>query len=193
MRVNAFSLGLAIEKCGGTPPPIEMTSDRFAQDLFPDLDLIAQKGFNDEVDERDKALATVGPDCQDLLPGLAAYEDWRDLFHDWTVLAETTQAESTALAATKAHAAACLRDRSGLTVDDADPTTYLRSVNIEMSADGTTRADSLRYASIYAECTRGYFNTMGSELAKRRSQLVERNRELLERFARELAGAGYVP
>lgn len=68
MRVNAFVLGMAIVQCGGEPPPLDMTSDRIAQDLFPDLDLIRRQGFGDEVDQRDAALETVGSDCEDLVP-----------------------------------------------------------------------------------------------------------------------------
>lgn len=193
MRVNAFDLQLGITECGGTPPPIDMTSDRFAQDLFPDLELIRTQGFSDEVDARDVALETVTGECDDLAPDLDAFEDWRRLVFDWSNRAETVKAESQLVAAAKPAMASCLRERSGLSVDSADPTTYLQSVNLEMSQDGTDRADHMRYAIAYADCGKAYFDAMATELERVRPALVEQNREVLQRYAAEIAAAGYVP
>lgn len=193
MRVNAFILGLAIVECDGEPPPLDMTSDRMAQDLFPDLELIREQGFNDEVDHREIAVETVESNCPDLAPDLPTHRKWRNVSYEWEILAEDIQARSGALAATKSDAERCLRDRTGLDIEEGDPTTYLRSVNAELAKRGTGNEDMMRYAGAYAECMAEYFEVMESELLERRPEFAERNRELLARYAAEIAAAGYVP
>lgn len=78
-------------------------------------------------------------------------------------------------------------------MEDDDPTTFLRSSTYESSKTGDGREDEMRRAEAYADCMAEYFEVMESELLKKRPEFVERNREVLERFASELSGAGYVP
>lgn len=170
-----------------------MTDDRIAQDMFPDLALIRREGFGGEVNHRDLAIETIRSDCPDLTPGLIYYADIRNLEYEWTLRAQEVRDGSEAVAQTKEPAAECLRDRTGLEAEDADPTTFLRSTTYEMSKGTTSREEEMAYAEAYADCMTDYFDAMASELMERRPEYVERNREVLERFAVEISAAGYVP
>ena len=53
--------------------------------------------------------------------------------------------------------------------------------------------DQRKFSLVYARCTRGYFAALAAQLRPMKRRLIERNRELLERFAAQLAALGYVP
>lgn len=188
MRIKAFMRGLAIKQCGGTPDPVDSTADRYAQDLFPDLDLIRNRGFSESTD----AAESVDPDCALLPRQVRAYVAWMDQGAKWQDLAAGIQRTSRALAVQKPRMAACLRSRTGLHVTEKDPTNFLYSVN-KADQDGASRAKYMAWSAAYAACGRAYFAELGSQLAQRRPDLVRQNRELLTTLAAEVVDAGYTP
>jgi hypothetical protein len=105
-----------------------------------------------------------------------------------------TATQSAPVVATHARTAACLRRQTGLTVDESDPVgSYLDSVDgtLTKAADFTTARR--RFSTVFATCAKDYFAALRAQLLAARPDLVERNRELLERYAGELAALGYVP
>jgi hypothetical protein len=103
-----------------------------------------------------------------------------------------------ALGAKKA-AGACFA-AAGKPVDRIDPAEPIQSF-FSLTDSAALHAGNRRevhrierdMGRIYARCTKPYFATITDYLAKRRPAIIERNRELLERFAGEIAAAGYVP
>ena len=49
------------------------------------------------------------------------------------------------------------------------------------------------FSAAFVRCTPSYFAAMAAQLKPMKRRLMERNRELLERYAAELAALGYVP
>lgn len=190
MRVQMFVVSIGVKECGGDPPPLDSTEDRPAQNLYPDLELIRERGFAENLPSYREGL---GADCPDLAPdNLESWEAWRELTFLWDDVSLTVQGESEALDAEEDVLAQCLQDRTGLNFDEADPTTFLLAVD-NAHVDGATDQEMKSFAAAYAECGKPYFSAFAAELQDDRKKLIERNRELLTRFALEIADAGYVP
>lgn len=190
MRVQTFAISIGVQECGGDPIQLDSTEDRPAQNLYPDLELIRERGFAENGpsyrDDLDADCAEIAPDS------LTSWDAWRSLETAWDDAALTAQEESPALDNQKASMAKCLRDETGLAVDDEDPTKFLLAVD-NADIDGATDQDMMGFAAAYAQCGQPYFDTFASELEDERKDLVERNRETLTRFAVEISDAGYVP
>ena len=86
--------------------------------------------------------------------------------------------------------AQCLRDRTGLIFDELDR--FLLAVD-NADIEGATDQEMQGFAVDYADCGKPYFEMFASELQDERKVFIERNREVMTRFAVEIADAGYVP
>lgn len=190
MRVQMFSMSIAVQECGGDAIPITSTEDRPAQNLYPDLDLIRERGFAENGPSyRDDLDAS----CEELAPdSLNAWGAWRDLAFEWEDAALTAEQESAAMEAVRPQMAQCLSERTGLSFEAEDPTTFLLAVDYA-DIDGATDKQMREFAAAYADCGKPYFDTLATELKDTRTQLIERHREALTEFAVEIADAGYVP
>lgn len=190
MRVNNFLRGVGLAECGGEAVPLESTYDRYSQDLYPDLSLIRARGFVEKAPDYDE---DPPGDCSELAPdGIPSWSEWFGLIGEWTDISYAVKDQDADVAAERPAMASCLQRRTGLSFDAHDPTTFLRAVN-EADAHTTSDKDRAEWAVTYAGCGADYFDAMESALMTRRPALIERNRELLERFAADLSAAGYVP
>lgn len=192
MRVQEFGRQKAIAECGGKAGPIDGTSNRFDQSHFPDLELIRKRGFfeQEETDQEDKQLEGLDPRC-DLTPDLPRYTAWFVLQTPWGDVVASTEQDS-GLTALKGPMADCLVRKTGLAVERSDPTTFLRAVNTA-NATGASQGELKNMAAAYADCGAPYFGKFRELLLRKRPAMVERNRELIERYASQIVGAGYVP
>jgi hypothetical protein len=192
MRVILASIGLPNAACGGkNVRDLRNTSLRFDQARYADLDLIAAKGLTErEMPQPARASAS----CR--MKKLPSFEQWSALAASWQD-ATLTAANAPSVVATHGRTAKCLRQASGLKVDDGDPTaSYLNAVDYVLSGLSSpvlSAQDQRKFSQVYARCTRGYFAALAAQLRPAKARLVERNRELLERYAAELAALGYVP
>jgi hypothetical protein len=190
MRVQTFLMSIGVGECGGEPIPIDSTQDRPAQNLYPDLELIRERGFVEQGPSYRDALSD---DCEELAPdSIESWGAWRDLTFQWEDEALTVQEEAPTLEEEKTSMTDCLVERTGLNVDEEDPTTFLRAVD-DADVNGATDQQMKDFAIAYADCGQTYFDAFAAELQGRRKDLIERNRETLARFAVEIADAGYVP
>ena len=193
MRVLQFGREQAIEKCGGEAGPIDGTANRYDQSRFPDLALIRSRGFSEPeaTAAEDRRLEAIGGDCRDLAPPFPAYRRWFVLQSPWADVV-TAAEQDERLTRLKAPMATCLDDATGLDVAADDPVnSFLRAVNTELAHGSAGREKSL--ARAYADCAAPYFDELRTLLLARRPALVERHRELITTYAREISGAGYVP
>jgi hypothetical protein len=192
MRVMLASIGLPNVACGGENfHDLSDTSFRFDQARYADLDLIAGKGLTEpgmaqptRADEACRARKT------------PSYSQWHMLGAAWRD-ATLAAANASRVVATHARTAQCLQRASGLRVDAGDPTaSYLAAVDYALSALKSAEVSSSserKFSAAFAHCTRSYFAALGAQLKPAKQRLVERNKELLERYAAELAALGYVP
>ena len=187
IRVQTFVRSWGVDRCGGTGAPLDSTADRFAQDTLPSLELIREKGFTEPVLESFKGARD---DCQigdELQAAAPAFEDWYALTVPWHQLVETTLADPS-LTSLEAPMAGCLREATGLDVDDRNPATSFVG-----AVDGSTEVVKQRAAEAYADCGADYFGELEELLLAQRPAYVAQHRALLERFAAQLAGLGYRP
>jgi hypothetical protein len=193
MRVNNFLRGVGLAECGGGPVPIDGTYDRYSQDLYPDLELIRERGFTEteqgyELPEDDV--------CPDFAPdSIASWPRWYRLIGDWTDLAYSLRDQDPGVAAEEPEMARCLRERTGLRFEEHDPTTFIRAMMVANVDGGASvgAPEHRAWATAYADCGAGYFGALADALLAERDAFVERNREVLTEFARDIAEAGYVP
>lgn len=194
MRVREFIRQKGIQECGGKPGPVDSTANRYGQDSYPDLELIRERGFSEPEAARqeDEQLERLGSSCKNLYPDIPGFDQWwGPLQGAWE---ETVRAalQDSSLNPLKPPMAKCLTEKSGLAADPADPAvSFLRSVNLAMSAPG--KAPEKVFAAAYADCGKPYFDRVRELLLERRPAMVERNREVIETFAKGLVAAGYVP
>ena len=192
---------LANVECGGEPfDDLGSTAARYNQARFADLELIAEKGLGEiggmTMAEAEEQVQRVDLwECE--FDVLESYWDWHNLQEPWHDIVLEAD-EQPAVVATKQGTAHCLRTQSGvgIDIDDARPTeTYLSGTDLHYQQGDfdDLEVERQRLSDVYVECTGDYFEALEAELRPRRDQMVERNRELLERFAGEVAEAGYVP
>lgn len=188
MRVESFLTSIGVVECGGEPIPIDFTGDRPDQSLYPDLELIRERGFAETGPSyRD----TLSVDCAEIAPdSIQSWTPWRNLLFEWSDATLEVQEKSKALEAEGEVMARCLRDRTGLAFDELG--TFLLAVD-NAHIEGASDSEMLGLAAAYADCGKPYFETLANELKAERKAQVERNRETLTRFAIEIADAGYVP
>jgi len=189
IRVQTFLRGWGIERCGGTAAPIDSTADRFEQDVLPDLELIRERGFTEPVQESTRG---VDEDCQigDLLQAAApAWGEWRELVGPWLDLVDETLGDE-GLVALRAPMAECLRQATGLAIDDADPVGSLFDAADDRDA---TDQEQRQTAAAFADCGADYFGRLEGLLRDERPAYVEQHRDLLEDFAHQIAAMGYAP
>ncbi|KAB2811905.1 hypothetical protein F9L07_08685 [Pimelobacter simplex] len=191
MRVNRFVHNWGLERCGGKPPPLDGTSDRYEQGLYPDLDLIREKGFI----EPDEKFTYGREECQigDVVAQrMPTFRDWLGLTVPWDEITQSVLQDES-LIPVKATMATCLRVRTRLEVSDEDPAlSYMGSVNKAVLEDYSTQK-IMKYSVPFADCGEDYYATLARLLEKKRPALIERHREVLEKFAAELVEVGYVP
>ena len=192
MRVTLASIGLANAACGGERiANLGDTSLRFDQARYADLKLIAAKGFTEREPPQP---ARASEACR--ARKLPSFAQWANLGAAWQD-ATLTAASSDQVVATHARTAECLQRESGLNVASGEPTgSYLNAVDYVLSSQTSAQASSRlrhKFAAAYVRCTPSYFAAMAALLKPMKRRLVERNRELLERYAAELAALGYVP
>ncbi|MFT3862232.1 hypothetical protein [Micropruina sp.] len=196
MRVQQFARNEGIRKCGGEPGRVEATMNRPAQHLYPNLELIRERGFaeNKESLEEDARIERLPTSCPNLIPSIPRVEDWHNLQAAWEKDAYVAAANST-LAKSKDSMARCLTDRIGKDVDPADPAvSFLRIADDTMlETDDWETGGEQKYAAAYADCGKEYFAKLGELLLKQRPEQIERNREVLTEFAVGIVKAGYVP
>lgn len=190
MRVKLAIKNTIQTGCGARPIDIDSTYDRFDQAHYADLDLIAQRGLTET--ESNSVDAEVDESCaKKVFPlsevwfqstGQAWYEATQEAVNDPAVIA------------THAPTAECLSAKIGWTVEQSDPVAYFLANadrHLQQSSDWKEAHD--KASRVFVECTGQYFASLRQALLPRRQALVERNRELLQSMADELAAKGYVP
>lgn len=192
IRITLASIGFPNAACGGRNfANLNNTSFRFDQARYADLNLIAKKGLS-EPELRQPA--RVNAACR--ARKVPAFSRWYALSALWQD-ATLTAADSSPVVATHARTAACLHRVTQLTVSAGDPTaSYLNSVDYALSGLKSRKQSKTlerRFSLAYARCTTSYFAALGAQLRPVKARLIERNRELLEQYASELAALGYVP
>lgn len=190
MRVQTFLANIGIEECGGTPDPLDQTSDRYSQDQIPNLDLIREHGFTEpEAPGR----TSVDDSCDEIAPdSIGSFDRWMETRSPWWTSVDRLM-DDPSLDELKVSMAQCLRDRSGLKVKEADPAgSFLGAVDGALQRDGT-EAESDSWAADYADCGEPLFSAFGELLKPERAELVEQDIKLLTRLATEMAQAGYRP
>lgn len=198
IRVLHNARSIANVACGGsalgTP---NSTYSRYDQSRYADLSLIAEKGFTESEESLPESNKKVDAGAC-AAKALSSYHEWRVLAAPWTDIVRTA-IQAPAVTATKPEVASCLTTKSlgDVVADEEDPTaTFLSNTDGYLSGDKQGRPheqEMQRLSDVYAECTGNYFEALEAELAPERERMVERHRELLERFAAELSAAGYVP
>lgn len=189
MRVQMFAMSMAVQECGGQPVPLTSTEDRPAQNLYPDLDLIRDRGFAENGPSYRDSLP---PDCTELAPdGLPSWGAWRDVMVEWENEALTAQSDPS-VAGVRDQMSQCLSERTGLEFSREDPTSFLLAVDYA-DIDGATDRQMKGFASAYADCGKPYFDTIAALLKSTRDDYIERHREALAEFAVQIADSGYVP
>jgi hypothetical protein len=192
IRVHTFLRGWGIERCGGTAAPLDSTADRFDQDLFPSLDLIRERGFTEPTQE---SFAGARDDCEigeELQEHAPALQDWFELAGPWHDLSDAV-VQNPELVALGRPMAQCLRQATGLEIDDKDPAgSFLGAVD-QAGGRSATDHEQMERAAAYADCGKSYFGTLEELLMGQRPTYVERHRELLEEFARQISALGYTP
>jgi hypothetical protein len=187
IRVNTFIRSWGVDACGGRGAPVDSTAYRFEQNVLPNLELIRDKGFTEPDGESGKG---VRDDCQigdALEAGAPAFEEWYALAGPWHEVVQATLRDP-GVTTLEAPMAQCLHAATGLEVDARDPaTSFLGAV------DGSGGARTHQDAAAYADCGADYFGEIEQLLLAQRPAYVAQHRQLLEQFAVELAGLGYVP
>jgi hypothetical protein len=191
MRITLASIGYPNAACGGENfSNLNDTSLRLDQARYADLQLIAKKGLSQPEPPLPPRMSA---SC--LAKQTPAFSAWHALAGAWQD-ATLTAANSAPVVATHAKTASCLRKATGLAVSVGDPTAaYLNKVDYALSGVGGTQWTVLerKFSLAYARCAQSYFAAMARQLRPVKRRLIERNRELLERYASELAALGYVP
>ena len=193
MRVMNFLRGVGLGECGGGPVPLDNTYDRYSQDLYPDLELIRERGLTEH--EQGYSL-DVAEDCPDLAPdSISSWPRWFRLIGEWTDLAYSIRDQDPGVAAERPGMATCLKERTGLEFEQHNPTSYLSATMVATvkASPADTVASRRKWSTAYADCSGSYFGAMADALLAQRDAYVERNRETLTAFAEDLAAAGYVP
>lgn len=186
LRVGNFVQGQVNKACGVAPPPLDATDDRLAQDEFPILSLIAEKGFTEE-----EAASHRGSNCDLTDARWPEYEEYRSLLFVWLDMSRTVLQEAD-VDTLKPSMHECLQEASGLRVGDDVPGAFLGAVDLAR-LDGASDAETAQWAKDYARCTAPYFNDVRDRLLDLRPEMVEKNRELLATVARSMVDRGYVP
>jgi hypothetical protein len=191
IRLGNYTQDLMFKACGGEGPPLDSTANRFMQQEFPDLELIRERGLTEDDAPQGEA---GGKDCDMISSGvlkrLPAFRDVNDLTEPWLDIANTAMQDSS-LIALKDPMWKCMTNRSSLEIGKNVPVDFLQAANFALSGDG--KVDLMDLSVIYADCSAPYFDRLKQLLLKKRPSMVERNRELIERYASELVATGYVP
>lgn len=205
MRVSNFVGDFIATACGSTERlPADRTWERYEQEEFPDLELIRAKGFSETspIENRQGPPPGYRPGCDarsegNLFDRLPSHQPWLKLRAPWDDVVATVEQEAS-VATLKAPFAQCLRRGSrgtGIVVSSEEPARSFLPQLGKAQARGTLTNDEVehRMATLYATCGRAYFARTQALLEAERPAMIERHRELLEKFARELVAIGYVP
>lgn len=201
LRVARAINSIQTVDCGGEPfVDLDYTGDRIDQALFPDLELIQEKGLTET--STDSQPEPVGSDLPCRRKSLPQWQDVDELSGAW-VNDQVRQAFNTdPVAPLVVDAGACLAQKSGLPLGKVGGSSLLELYFVEVDSaaveasnisDEAAEATRRKYAAIFVECLGDYAATMRRELMAKRPAEVERNRELLTAMARGLTAAGYVP
>jgi len=198
MRVARATSSIVAVDCGGKPfENLDYTGDRFDQPMYPDLDLIREKGLV-EAGKPPAGLRYGGDDpCR--RKSLPSDEKVVDLSVGyWTDVTRAAWNQDD-VQAKVLQAGTCLENKTGW--DLAHPGVSKVEwffPKVDTANVGYGKADwhdkvIMKYSRIFVDCAGGYAAAMQAALEAKRPEAVERNRELLTRLAQELAVAGYVP
>lgn len=192
IRLSNFVRGLTLQACGGEPIPLDSTSDRYMQQTFPDLELIAERGLSEPFIDSGGSLncdiRSSGVEAQ-----LPSRVDAMELIQPWLDRVASIQQEPQILAL-KEPMYRCLTEVTSLEMGRDVPTAFLMASNLALSDDAGDRTDEMElFSQAYATCAKNYFDALKMRLAEERPTEVERNRELLTRYAAELVAVGYLP
>ena len=208
MRVQNFISDFIVVTCGSTERlSIDRTVERYEQSVFPDLELIRAKGFVEKHPREDREGNIPPPpgfrqgcgarskgNIEERVPSWHTAMNLREPWND--VVATVEQDPS--VVALKGPFAQCLRNGTkgtGIVISSEDPApTFLKQTDLAYYLGKiSTRDRERRLPRLYVTCGTPYFARTQALLEAQRPAMVERNRELLERFARELVAIGYVP
>jgi hypothetical protein len=208
MRVQNFISDFIVITCGSTQRlSIDRTVERFEQQVFPDLDLIRTKGFVEKdprVDREGNPLPLPGlrQGCDARSKGniderVPSWHTAMDLRQPWDDVVATVE-QDPSVVALKGPFAQCLREGTkgtGMVISGEDPaSTFLTQTDLAIMRGKLSMADrDRRIPRLYVRCGTAYFARTQALLEAQRPAMIERHRELLERFARELVAIGYVP
>ncbi|MDR1238359.1 MAG: hypothetical protein LBK28_08960 [Propionibacteriaceae bacterium] len=200
MRMMRATSSIGAVDCGGEPfENLNYTGDRLDQLLYPDLDLIREKGMSNEPGPRPAGTRVGDDSCRyKSLPSLNKVIDlnfgiWSDATREvWN--RDDIQAEVS-------KAGVCLEKKTGWSLVKAGATKaeyfFIKADSAVVSAANLSEEKSykvgMKYSRIFADCMDDYSAAMRAALQAKRPVAVEQNRELLTSLAQELSAAGYVP
>lgn len=217
MRLERAKVSIEARDCGLEPyKDLDYTGDRYDQAKFPDGELIAQKGLSEadtnaggskpdfssidpnrtlSPEQQEKGHVLVG-DIPCRYKSLPSWRKVDDLTFSWDETAREILG-SPQMLEVKSDTAKCLRDKSKLNSSDDNPTaTWMNSMDNYLSGLGTDaqwQREQMRLSKVFVGCADNFETQFKEQLAPKRNEAIERNRELLQRFAKELSAAGYVP
>lgn len=190
MRVKLAIKNVIQMGCGAKPIDINGTFDRFDQAHYADLDLIAERGLSEP--ETTSPDAEVDESCTKKVFPLS--EVWFQSTGQAWYEATREAVNEPAVVATHAATAQCLTTKIGWKVEPSDPVAYfLVNADRQLQQSGDWQKAQDKMSDVFVECTAHYFASLRQALLPRRQALVERNRELLQSMADELAAKGYAP
>ncbi|MFT4216268.1 MAG: hypothetical protein QM619_03665 [Micropruina sp.] len=198
LRVQRSVNSIQAVDCGGTAfDDLDYTGERIDQVLFPDVELIRQKGL------AEAGTPPNGDKVGDDLPcRTTSLPRWQQVFELETGWEDTVRSvyQSNPVQPRVRQAGRCLSRQTGWVLDgagDALQRFFVQLDNRAVRAANTSEeaADRIvgKYSAVYADCVGDYAEALRAELLARRPAQIERNRELLTAMAGDLAAAGYVP
>ncbi len=201
-RVDNFMKAWSIRQCGGVPLiALDSTAHRVEQQGFPDLEVIREKTLTEPEPIAEPGTGRRGCDGAskgNILDKMPTSDAAGNLGMPWDDVVATAEQDER-LIALKAPMAQCLREgwpSVAKSITDADPAlTYLKAIDFEIikSGERLKKRTAREQAVLYVECGTDYFGRLQELLEAERPAMIERNREVLERFASELVAVGYVP
>ena len=182
--------------CGGEPlSDLDRTSYRQDQARYPQLSLIAIKGFSEELDPDPDDSARVELDDSCAARSLPRVYEWDALMYEWVDATDKALA-SPEMSPVLDEAARCLASDSGWDIAASDPAVaYLQKVDNEAAVATPSQMEALaqQRAATYVKCMARYEQDMAAALEPAKTALVDKHADLLNEMAQDLAAAGYVP
>lgn len=190
MRLYRAIASIQTVDCGGKPlKEWDYTGDRVDQLMYPDLDLIRQKGLVELGKAPDDHIYGGMDSCRDkslpsALKVVALGGYWNGISEEvWNRPA----VQSEVVAAGK-----CLEQKVGKKLGSSATSKLGQFFGVVDNAKRTA-SNVKRYSGYYADCLVDYSAAMRAALKTERVGAVEKNKDVLISLAKELTAAGYVP